>query len=413
MPPLIPLLFLSLFLFFSFNTAFSAEEFDDPQTKKLVEVLHTGNNDKKAYSASALSEKGDPQAIPHLIQELNTRNNYLRAYIVKALWDFGEPAVPQLIEAVKSEKTLVRANSADALGKIGNKVAIDPLISLLKDKKRYVRKNAILALGYYDEPKVMKALISAYPNEKNSKNKSSILRRLGGYKNKAVIPVLIEGVQTFGSNRHVFIRRDAATALGELGFLEGVQPLLSALADPDEEIQDVARSGLVKIGQANGEAVPLIIAGLKVEELLIRANAAKALGEIGDPRAVGALIPLLKDIPDEGAGQTVVLNAVNALALLKDKQAVDALLPLLGSLNTPVRLSTVEALGVIGDRKAIPGIIPLVFDFHVMVRTRAITVLGDFGAKDAVSALEKVAQKDKKERLRELAKKTIDIIQQL
>ncbi len=79
-----------------------------------------------------------------------------------------------------------------------------------------------------------------------------------------------------------------------------------------------------------------------------RARAAMQLGEMGDRRAVPALIQTLKD-----REMPVRLAAVEALGKLGDRQAVDSLIAIVRDPNAMVGLSAVEALGSIGGEKAV------------------------------------------------------------
>jgi HEAT repeat protein len=88
------------------------------------------------------------------------------------------------------------------------------------------------------------------------------------------------------------IRLDAARALGETGDQRAVSPLIDALKDADSGIRVAAADALGIIGDAN--AVDPLIAALKDLAWDVRVNAVRALGEIGEP-AVDPLIRTLKD----------------------------------------------------------------------------------------------------------------------
>jgi HEAT repeat protein len=95
-----------------------------------------------------------------------------------------------------------------------------------------------------------------------------------------------------------------------------------------------------------------LLADLHHPDFNIRSNAARALGQSRDPRAVEALLPDLND-PD----WRVRRNAAQALGALRDRQAVE---PLIGALNDrtmTVRSRAVVALGRIKDERAIPPLL--------------------------------------------------------
>ncbi|MCS7030380.1 MAG: HEAT repeat domain-containing protein [Gloeomargarita sp. SKYG116] len=129
------------------------------------------------------------------------------------------------------------------------------------------------------------------------------------------------------------------------------------------------------------EAVPALIAALQDESdrtalggYPLRRNAARALGEIGDPQAVPSLIACLQvnDFQLRAAAAT-------ALGLLGDTQAIPALVALLQEQNAPSALGTADlpqpysaillALGRLNAQSVIPAIQP--FLAHPLPRVRS------------------------------------------
>ena len=89
------------------------------------------------------------------------------------------------------------------------------------------------------------------------------------------------------------VRIVAARALGELGDPRAVEPLIAALKDEDEDVRWFAAEALGELGDVR--AVAPLIAALKDEDEDMRGYAARALGELGDPRGVKPLEGLLGD----------------------------------------------------------------------------------------------------------------------
>jgi HEAT repeat protein len=71
-----------------------------------------------------------------------------------------------------------------------------------------------------------------------------------------------------------------------------VGSLMDTLASPDGHVRQIGRRALVAMGKA---AVPGLIEALKDASWIVRWEAAKALGETGDPRAGAALVAALSD----------------------------------------------------------------------------------------------------------------------
>ncbi|MDO9080357.1 MAG: HEAT repeat domain-containing protein, partial [Desulfuromonadales bacterium] len=102
----------------------------------------------------------------------------------------------------------------------------------------------------------------------------------------------------------------ASWALGEIGEPAGIPALLQALKDDDSEVRKYATRALIKLNQS---AVQPLITYLATAPPQGGAGAIRALGDIADPRA---LIPLLDQV--EGLNRQEVFLA---LGKLKDPRA--------------------------------------------------------------------------------------------
>ena len=149
-----------------------------------------------------------------------------------------DKAAPALIEALTDEAMEVRRDAAEALGRIGDPHAIDALNKALKeDKDDWVREVAEESIGLIEMREAAAKLANG---------------------DKTTIADLTKGLK----HKWVLVRRTAAEFLVK-GGTEAVEPLIAALKDVDAEVQ---------------------------------MNAAKALGEIGDERA---LEPLREKLAEE------------------------------------------------------------------------------------------------------------------
>ena len=98
--------------------------------------------------------------------------------------------------------------------------------------------------------------------------------------------------------------------------------------------------------QTGSPAVELFIAALKDADKNVRYTAAKALGEIGDARAIDPLVMALKD-----ADYYVRVKAVEALVKIGDV-AVEPLIAALNDSDTDVREAAEGTISHIGTPKA-------------------------------------------------------------
>jgi len=104
-------------------------------------------------------------------------------------------------------------------------------------------------------------------------------------------------------------RAQAATALGKLGNSSAVAPLIAVLQNQSSAVRGAAANALGKINDSR--AVEPLIALLQDSEPKVRALAARALGRLGDGRALAPLQKLAQD-----ADQTVRDKAQEAVKKL-------------------------------------------------------------------------------------------------
>ena len=112
---------------------------------------------------------------------------------------------------------------------------------------------------------------------------------------KGDIEGLIEalGYDKGDRRKSVPVRKDAAQALGELGDARAVEPLIDALT---QEIDlGVSDTISVALGKIGSPAVEPLIAILRTGEALDRLRAVEVLDTIGDERAIEPFITALKD----------------------------------------------------------------------------------------------------------------------
>jgi HEAT repeat protein len=152
-----------------------------------------------------------------------------------------------------------------------------------------------------------------------------------------------------------------------------------------------------------GGDVDALIDLLKSRSRLDREKAADYLGEIGDPKAVPALIEALGD-------PAISWIAAESLGKLGDKRAVQPLIASLGSDEKWLRRNAAKALGLIGDPAAVEPLIKLLLDGKHDVRQAAAEALGTIGAIESVGALQLLSA-DQDEKVRQTALTSIGKIE--
>ena len=175
---------------------------------------------------------------------------------------FGPPSIKKLeetrdvaglIEALQADKTGRRLDAIEALGRLGDPQAGPALIEALQDE---ATRDAAAASLLVMAPQVMDVLVMT-------------LRQANPMAEAA--------------SANPAVRAQVAAILGFTGDERAVEPLAGALADVDE-VGEAAVHALSSLGNPGG-VEPLSAA-------LIRHGvpAIDALGELGDPRATGAIV---------------------------------------------------------------------------------------------------------------------------
>jgi hypothetical protein len=178
----------------------------------------------------------------------------------------------------------------------------------------------------------------------------------------------------------------AAQAIGSLGPRGklAIGELQDAAAGSDKNLQVVARAALLQLGKLTANDLPYLSKALQDKSPLIRASAAKTLGELrADARkAVPDLQTVLED-PEKVVRQ-------NALSSLKkigvaDKSVMDVLARVLLMDGQPeVRVEAAETLGALGmsfPDQTISCLGKGLSDQVAIVRVAAAKNLAEFGAK--------------------------------
>jgi HEAT repeat protein len=167
------------------------------------------------------------------------------------------------------------------------------------------------------------------------------------------------------------VQYDAAEALGEIGDNRAVEPLTTALKN--DEFSGVRWKAAEALSKIGAPAVEALIGALRHDDDDVRWKAAIALGEIGDPRAIEPLIILLCD-----EDRFVKSHAALALGAIGEP-AVNPLLRALREGDGNLRWGAAIALGKIRDPRAIEPLIRALADKYENVRAESASSLAAIG----------------------------------
>ncbi len=398
---------------------------------ETLQILQEAVRDEEYIVRSSAYEalgKFGPVALPVLRQALNSRD---LVNVFAALDKIGKPAIPILVDALRSESShlpqaasgtmeritlrekgaivptlvnllvdshpTVRQCASKMLGVIGPEagVALASLAEALKDQDPVVRKNAVVALGSIgpEASKAIQALTPLVGDEvaEVRLNAVMVLRSLAQQDEVSVAHALTGALKVDDP----ILRKAAIRGLTEIGSeaKSAVPALSEALLDMNLDIRLAVLDALQKIGlQYDQELVQALIGALKDTDAEVCSKARDSLVQLGPP-VIPDVIKLLGD-----QNSDVRFRAVDILKVLK-RHAQPALIAALKAENVHVRKGAAEALKESGAMAS--GAVPVLLEIlesekSVEVRKEVVEALGAIGsrANAAIPVLEKIEGND-------------------
>lgn len=268
-----------------------------------------------------------------LISWMETENDTYGAE--STLVKIGNPCAGKLLEILNDEKSKrsMRRLSAKILAEIGEKGATRTLLTWLEydESPEYqeLKETAAVALGKLGYPTAIEPLIRMLNTPYRNPWHKKVIEILGKFDDDRVIKELMHHLSDY------FLSGDAMAALKTLNWKPSNQQESAAYYAAANQWSEC-----VKIGNAAVE--PLIMAIKSWNPDLV-----KALGEIGDQRAVEPLVNAI-------SGYTKLLGnpqiekffvaAIGALEKLDDERAVDVLIDSLNNCDGEIRILAAKAL---------------------------------------------------------------------
>lgn len=411
---------------------------DDRAAEPLITALDD-DVDREPVIA-ALGRLGDPRAVDRLVRVVADGPAWLRDPAVAALVMIGAPAADFFVTTLQADDDALRTLAAHTLGTIGDDHAVGPLVAALRDHTASVRQAAAEALdrlGWAPDggetgaayriakrqwsrcatSAAIALLIDVLDDDDRliSQGAARTLAKIGA---RAVQPLIVSLDST---NVAKFVERPlvtslgsttapvlvkigtpavepliatlngdpsraavAAVILGRLGDARAVDPLVNALAGPDDTVRAAAVGALHWIGDTR--VVDPLIALLDDDSRELRRAAAEALGHLGwDPTTSAARFAYWIALGDwdsfEGSAAVAPLiaalrnghaDAARALGRIGDRRAVEPLVAVLGdSSRDPYdRATAAGALGRIADPRALGPLLAAFNDHSYDLKVR-------------------------------------------
>jgi len=182
------------------------------------------------------------------------------------------------------------------------------------------------------------------------------------------------------------VRKEAVTGIARHAEPEAIAGLLRLLKDEHRNLS-ILNSALKVLSLSNVDVISPLVDFLHNSDVDLRVQAALALGEQHDRRAVPALLGALSD-----QDSNVKYHAIEALGKLQAVEAVDALTSLAESRDFFLAFAAIDALMRIGDSHNISRLVPLLED--ELLRSAAADALGLLGNETAIEPLVELLNRD-------------------
>jgi HEAT repeat protein len=346
-----------------------------------IERAKARNETRRTRAVVALGDLGDARAIPILIEAFAYSNPAFRQAVIEALRKLAPASVEALMQTLSDGRWFRRTDAVEALGELADARAVEPLLEILN--RRWTTAGPAWPHPLCTCARCAKAAVGA-------------LVKLGD-------PRAVEGFIGALVHDDKEVRRAAAQALAYAGEPAWREATLGqdddcdrvvglAAPDVDRLVQATRGTGYVHaygvhviMRLPHERAVTLLIEAVRLSSYSkVRETAARALGDLGDLRAVD---PLIERYLQPGFGPWDELCAVvEALGKLGDPRAVEALTTEISLHNDWTgRHLVIEALAKIGDPRAIE---PLIGTLYTRNAGDALVRFGSAAIEPLIRALQ-------------------------
>lgn len=314
----------------------------------LVLLLADPDAAVRQRAADVLAGLGQA-AVEPVVRYLANWNGQIDTVITQLLGKlYAVPALDLLLAHIADRDPSTRAAIADALGRIGSRLAmkdtedrlhhdlIPALLELLRDFNADVKLAAARSLGILASPEAVDALLDELPDD-NPAVRIAAADALGRIGDRRAVDSLS---RLAGEDPHPAVRRTAEAALRRIS-RHAVDPLIRALAGDSLEERLQAVAALLEEGRT---AVMPLTSLLTHQDSAVRASAVDVLGRIGDPACLDALLPLIHD-----HDSSVRLAAAKALGRIPHPRCAERLARALQDSDPLVAAAAADSLVGLGE----------------------------------------------------------------
>jgi len=206
---------------------------DTTVVKALIARLRDEDAGVRQAAANALGRIGDPLAIPDLVRTLDDPDREVRNSAINALSNYerGVPAAP-IRRMLDADDPEVRSQAASILGELRDRESIPALSKLVRDPDANVRQQAIQALTEVDDPAAGPAVISAL-TDANADVRHSAFHAMEHLKVPVTAAQLTRGLR----DENADVRQSAIELASERRMTDVVPDLVRLLEDNNSDVR--------------------------------------------------------------------------------------------------------------------------------------------------------------------------------
>ena len=362
---------------------------DEVAVPGLVKALSDPDTNVRHAAATSLGQIGSRAAVPRLMEALRGEP-WLQYPALHALGEIADPlAGPAIVELLDDE--LLRGPALDALGRLAGRDALPRIARHLLDPDPSLRNAAIRAVveieqratasGESLDPEVQATLrheelvthLVGMLADEDARNRRTAAVTLGWLRETRATAPLLELLADAA------VREFASHALVSIGFFERAA-WRSGLAHADDAVRLGTLRCLAWIAPPDGTA--LVAPLIHDPSAEVRAEAAAAVGRLGDEDAPMLLFELLGD-----ESELIQESAMESLSRMSPSRVLPLLVQALAGGDADARVRAAQTLGLLRDGAALPALVVASRDEREAVRAAAMQALGELGGPEALAVL--------------------------
>lgn len=249
--------------------------------------LRDPDSSVRTDAALRLGQAKSVEAVGSLLAVLDDPDEAVRVTVVRSLGQIGDSrAVPALVEALEDPLRSVRMAACQSLGQIGDAEALSGLSEMLYTEDDNLRLCATSSIGRIDGAESLDLLLTMALRDDNDSVRELAIKLVKYRGAREAIPQLEEALAVEADD----VRANAAEALGVLGDRSSVPVLIAALDDPFHKVRSLSAHSLFALAPDDDNVLQAIQARAEIEDnQMSRVDLAWNLARLGDVQGLEVL----------------------------------------------------------------------------------------------------------------------------